>query len=103
MGSQASFSFSSRASRSVPPVVAPCKKISPRDAPRDNPPKMQASSGSMGSHSRRGVSRSMNTEDTNMAYSDDTSSRPPMNFQPRMNSGTFSTMTVTPMGKAGIR
>ena len=67
------------------------------------PPKMHASMGSMGCQSYRGVSTSINTEEMNMAYSEDTSSRPPMSFQPRMNRGTLSTMTVTPTGKAGIR
>ena len=45
----------------------------------------------------------MNTDETNMAYSDDTSSRPPMSFHPSRNRGMFSPITVTPMGRAGIR
>ena len=59
--------------------------------------------GSMGCQGYRGVSMSMNTDEINMAYSDETSSRPPMSFHPRMNKGMLSTMTVTPTGKAGIR
>ena len=45
----------------------------------------------------------MNTEEINMAYKEDTSSFPPMSFQPRINRGMLSTMTVTPTGAAGNR
>ena len=46
MGSHRSFSLSSRAMRSVPPVVAPWRNTMPRDSPISTPPKMQAISGS---------------------------------------------------------
>ena len=57
----------------------------------------------MGGQSYTGVSTSMNTEERAMAYSDVTSSRPPMSRHPSTNSGMLSTMTVTPMGRAGMR
>ena len=103
MGSHASLSLRSRASRSVPPVVAPCWNTSPRDSPMSTPPNTHASMGSMGCQSCSGVSASMNTDEMNMVYSDDTSSRPPMSFQPSRNSGMFSIITVTPTGAAGTR
>ena len=48
MGSQANFSFSSRAIRSVPPVVAPLANTSPMPRPSRAPPKMAASMVSVG-------------------------------------------------------
>ena len=48
MGSQANFSLSSRAIRSVPPVVAPLENTRPMPAPSRAPPKMAASMVSMG-------------------------------------------------------
>ena len=45
---QGSFSFTSRAIRSVPPVVAPLAKMMPRDSPISAPPHTAASIWSMG-------------------------------------------------------
>ena len=49
MGSQASFSLSRRAMRSVPPVVAPWRNTTPREPPMITPPKMHPRMGSIGS------------------------------------------------------
>ena len=38
-----------------------------------------------------------------MAYREDTSRWPPMNFHPRKKRGTFITNTVVPTGRTGIR
>ena len=38
-----------------------------------------------------------------MAYKEDTSRWPPMNFHPRKKRGTFITNTVVPTGRTGIR
>ena len=48
MDTQESFSLTSRAIRSVPPVVAPWAKISPRARPIRAPPHTAASMESMG-------------------------------------------------------
>ena len=45
----------------------------------------------------------MNSEDRAMAYSEPSSILPPSSRQPSRNRGRLSTMTVTPMGTAGIR
>ena len=67
IGSQATFSLSRRAIKSVPPVVAPWRKMTPMEPPMDSPPKIQASMGSMGWKVYHAVSRSMNTDEMNMA------------------------------------
>ena len=89
MGSCCTFSLTSRAASSVPPVVAPCRSMRPKAAPQMMPPYTQASTGSSG------------CELTAMAYSELTSTFLPSSFRPRMNSGTFITSVITPTGSRG--
>ena len=72
IGSQAKGSLSSRAIRSVPPVVAPLEKMIPRDSPRLTPPKMAASMGSIGGKVYTAEIRSTSTEVAAMAKREDT-------------------------------
>ena len=66
MGSQGNFSFRSRATMSVPPVVAPWENTSPSPRPSRAPPQRLASMGSMGGNSHARAIRSIAAELTAM-------------------------------------
>ena len=44
---------------------------------------------------------SINTDEMNMVYREDTSSLPPISFHPSRNRGMFRRMTVAPTGMTG--
>ena len=56
---------------------------------------------SMASKVQMLLTMSMNTEDTAMAYREDSSRCPPSSRQPRMNRGILRMMTTVPMGAQG--
>ena len=103
MGSQAKGSLSSRAIKSVPPVVAPLEKMIPSAAPRLTPPKMAASMGSIEGNSYRTANKSTRMEVAAMASREDTRVCPPRYFHPKRKIGILSTSTTVPMGTAGER
>ena len=55
----------------------------------------------MGSKVQSMWSRSMNTDEMNMEYREDTSRWPPSSRQPRINRGTLRMITTVPMGTQG--
>ena len=73
IGSQGSLSFKSRATISVPPVVAPLAKTSPRPTPIRAPPQTLASMGSIGGKVYSAAMPSMARELTTMEKSDEAS------------------------------
>ena len=101
-GSQGIFSRSSRATMSVPPVLAPCVNTMPMPSPITAPPHRAASMGSMGAKVNLAAMTSMAVEPTSMDTIDPASSLKPIYFQPSRNRGIFMAMVSIPTGRAGI-
>lgn len=91
--------FPSAAKISVPPVVAPDKKIAPKPTPSSIPPKIEHIN-KLSVIGKKPAVKSKHTENNSAPYNDFIPKLFPKNKAPNIKSGIFKSSTTIPIGKS---